>query len=78
MNKKSEDNKIIIKRLNELADLIDKHNINYHTKDQPIISDWEYDKLVKENLELEKKFPNIKIKFSPTNKVGGKIQNKFI
>ena len=76
MNKKSEDKKII-KRLNELADSIDKHNLNYHTKDQPIISDWEYDKLVKENLELEKKYPNLKIKFSPTNQVGGKILNKF-
>ena len=49
MIKGKDQNKKIIKRLNELANLINKHNFYYHTKDKPIIDDWEFDKLVKEN-----------------------------
>ena len=37
----------------------------------------EYDKLVRENLKLESKFPKLKLKSSPNNKVGSIIQNKF-
>ena len=47
--------KKIIKRLNELADLIKIHNYNYHYLDNPKISDNEFDLLVKENDALEKK-----------------------
>ena len=49
MNKHSGDNQIIIKRLKELARLIEKHNHYYHNEDKPKISDAEYDKLVREN-----------------------------
>ena len=77
MSKKNSDQKIIIKRLEELANLINKHNFLYHAKDQPKITDAEYDKLVKENFELESKYPELKLDKSPSNKVGGKIQNKF-
>jgi len=77
MSKKNSDQKIIIKRLEELANLINKHNFLYHTKDQPKITDDKYDKLVKENFELESKYPELKLDKSPSNKVGGKIQNKF-
>ena len=77
MNKKEEQRKKIIKRLNELANLIHEHNHHYHTKDRPKIDDWEYDNLVKENLKLESNFPELKLKLSPSNKVGSEIQNKF-
>ena len=78
MNKKDETQEKIIKRLTKLSKLINKHNYHYHTEDKPLISDWEYDKLVKENLELETKFPKLVIKSSPSNKIGGEIQNKFL
>ena len=52
----------ILKRLKELADLIKKHNYNYHTLDKPKITDKEFDKLVKENDVLEKKYPTFNIK----------------
>ena len=68
----------IIKRLNELANLINKHNFHYHNKDKPLITDREYDNLVKENIELESKFPHLKLKSSPNNKIGTKIQNKLL
>ena len=66
---------LIVKKLVKLSKIIDKHNYHYHTEDKPIISDREYDQLVKENLDLEKKYPNLKLDSSPNNKVGSKIKN---
>ena len=77
MNKKKGQQQKIINRLKKLSNLINKHNHHYHTKDQPLIDDWEYDELIKENLELESKFPDLKLKISPTNQVGAKIEYSF-
>ena len=77
MKKKLSSRQIIINRLEELAKLINKHNFLYHTKDQPEITDAQYDKLVKENINLESKYPELKLEYSTSNKVGSKIQNKF-
>ncbi len=74
MNKES---KKVISRLKELSKLIKKHNFHYHSQDKPIISDKEFDLLVKENLKLELKYPELKLKSSPNNKVGSKVLNKF-
>jgi DNA ligase (NAD+) len=78
MNKHLGESQKIIKRLKELAKLIDKHNHHYHNEDKPKINDAEYDKLVRENLELESKYPNLKLPESTSSKVGSKIQNKFV
>ena len=77
MSKDKDHARKIIKRLNELNNLINEHNHHYHTKDKPIINDWEYDKLVKENLELESKFPKLILEKSALNKVGSQIHSKF-
>ncbi len=69
--------KKIIKRLEELAYLIKKHNYNYHTLDKPKISDQEFDKLVIENDTLEKKHTNLILKNSPNKNYGSKIKNNF-
>lgn len=69
--------KKINKRLKELSVLIKKHNKKYHQKDKPIISDGEYDNLIKENNYLEKKFPDLKLKNSPNNIIGSKVLKKF-
>ncbi len=76
MNKKKDIRKIKY-RIQELAKLINKHNIHYHQNDKPIISDSEFDKLVIENSLLEKKYPNLKLNNGPNENVGGKIKNKF-
>ena len=77
MIKKKDIKKNISNRLKELAKLIEKHNYYYHTKDKPIINDRDYDKLVIENSELESTYPDLKLKKSPSNKVGSLIENKF-
>ena len=75
MKKKDEDK--IKKRLIELSDIIKKNNYLYHTLDKPKITDKEYDKLVKENNELENRYPKFKLDDSPNNIVGSIIKNKF-
>ncbi len=74
---KKEDTKTIKKRLKNLSKLINEHNIHYHHNDKPLISDREFDKLVIENLNLEKKYPNLVLKNGPNENVGGKLKNKF-
>ncbi len=74
---KTEDIKKIKKRLKELAKLINEHNLHYHQNDNPIISDREFDNLIIENTNLEKKYPDLILKNGPNNTVGGKLKNKF-
>ena len=69
MNPKNKESKII-KRLKELSATIKKHNILYHQKDRPEITDGEFDKLIKENNELEKKYPHLVLQESPNNSLG--------
>tara|TARA_Y100001970_G_scaffold7687_1_gene8792 strand:- start:67 stop:2091 length:2025 start_codon:yes stop_codon:yes gene_type:complete len=76
MNQKNKESKII-KRLRELSTTIKKHNILYHQKDNPEITDGEFDKLIKENNELEKKYPYLILKESPNNSLGTELSNKF-
>ena len=67
----------IKKRLKELSNLIKKHNYNYHTLDNPKISDKAFDKLIEENDALEKKYPNLVLKNSPNKVYGSKIKENF-
>ena len=77
MKSRNRDEKEVIKRLEKLASLIKKYNYHYHYKDKPIISDREYDLLIKKNQELEKQYPKLKLRNSPNNIIGSKIKNKF-
>ena len=67
----------IKKRLKFLAKIISKHNILYHQKDKPEITDYEYDKYIKENNKIEKKFPHLILTNSPNKLIGSKVLNKF-
>ena len=60
MKSKNNDKTSILNRLKELASLIEKYNFHYHNQDKPLISDKEFDLLVKENQDLEKKYPKLK------------------
>lgn len=58
------------KRMAELTDLIEYHNHQYYTLDNPEISDTEHDALMQQLLYLEEKHPEWKLPHSPTNRVG--------
>jgi DNA ligase (NAD+) len=56
---------------------VQKHARLYHELDAPEISDEAYDALVRELLEYEKKYPELKIIDTPTEKVGGAPSGVF-
>ncbi len=64
-------------RIKELVKMINQANYDYHTLDQPNISDQTYDALFKELVELELAYPAYKEKDSPTEKVGGVVLDGF-
>jgi DNA ligase (NAD+) len=57
-------------RLMRLAKAIARHNKLYHDRDAPEISDAEFDALVRENAELEARFPHLVRADSPSRVVG--------
>jgi len=57
-------------RLMRLAKEIARHDRLYHDRDAPEISDAEYDALVRENAELEARFPNLVRADSPSRRLG--------
>ncbi len=61
----------------DLAEQITEHNYRYHVLDSPLISDAEYDKLMRELRELEDSYPELRTPDSPTQKVGGAISTDF-
>jgi len=65
--------KIYLQKINQIK----KHDKAYFEKDNPIISDKDYDSLKYEILNLEKKYIFLKNKNSPSNKVGYKPSDKF-
>lgn len=60
-------------RIDNLIQQINEAAKQYYTLDKPLISDFEYDMLVKELEQLEHDFPELKRPDSPTLKVGGEI-----
>ncbi len=58
-------------RAEELRKLLEYHSDRYYNKDDPEISDYEYDMLMRELRELEKEYPELASPDSPTVKVGG-------
>ncbi len=49
----------------------------YYDEDAPEISDYEYDMLLRELVELEKEYPEYRLPDSLTQRVGGRVQDKF-
>ena len=60
-------------RMDKLIALIEENAELYYTFDSPEISDFEYDELMRELIEIEEKHPELKRPDSPTSRVGGKI-----
>ena len=67
----------IEKRIEELVNIINEANYNYHVLDNPTITDQEYDKYLEELYKLEEKYPELVREDSPTKKIGGEVLDKF-
>ncbi len=58
-------------RIKELREQINYHSDRYYNQDNPEISDYEFDMLMRELKELEKEHPELVTEDSPTKRVGG-------
>src|SRR3984893_3377721 len=65
------------KRAAQLREQIEEHNRRYYEETAPTISDRDYDRLYKELVDLESKFPDLAMPDSPTQRVGGKPLKAF-
>ncbi len=64
-------------RAGELRQEINYHNYRYYVLDQPVISDAQYDKLLRELQQLESDHPELITPDSPTQRVGARPSEKF-
>ncbi len=71
------DKKSAEKRITQLRKTIEHHRYQYHVLDKPEISDVAYDSLEKELIALETEFPDLKTPDSPSQRVSGKVLDKF-
>ncbi|MFI9776417.1 NAD-dependent DNA ligase LigA [Streptomyces sp. NPDC051956] len=55
----------------QLAEQIEEHRFRYYVKDQPVVSDGEFDKLLRSLEALEERYPELRTPDSPTQKVAG-------
>ena len=67
----------IKKRVEELTKILNDANYNYYVKDEPTITDQEYDKYMRELEDIELEYPRYASKNSPTKRVGGEVIEKF-
>ncbi|EKX60408.1 NAD-dependent DNA ligase LigA [Streptomyces ipomoeae] len=60
-----------------LAEQIEEHRFRYYVKDAPVISDAEFDKLLRSLEALEEEYPELRTPDSPTQKVAGAYETEF-
>ena len=64
-------------RVKELTETLEKYNYEYYVLDNPSVSDAEYDRLMQELIAIEKEHPELISPLSPTQRVGGQVQEEF-
>ena len=64
-------------RIAELSKLIDQYNYEYYMNDRSLVSDQEFDSLLRELQDLERSNPELASPNSPTRRVGGEINKSF-
>jgi DNA ligase (NAD+) len=69
--------KSVHQRARELHEQLHEHNYRYYTKDDPLISDAEYDELLRELQSLEAQYPELISTDSPTQRVGAAPLKEF-
>src|SRR2546428_6604493 len=67
----------LTERIEELRNQIREHEYRYYVLDQPAISDYEFDQLMRELQKLEQEHPELVTPDSPTQRVGGEPAKAF-
>ncbi|MFF8384707.1 NAD-dependent DNA ligase LigA [Streptomyces kanasensis] len=60
-----------------LAEEVEEHRFRYYVKDQPVISDADFDRLLRSVERLEERYPELRTPDSPTQKVAGAYETEF-
>ncbi|MEG1789895.1 MAG: NAD-dependent DNA ligase LigA [Oscillospiraceae bacterium] len=63
--------------IKKLSDEIREHNRRYYDEDAPVITDFQYDALLRRLEELEAQYPDLRLADSPTQRVGGTAKSSF-
>lgn len=63
--------------MEELTQLIDHYNYEYYMNDRSLVSDFEFDALLRELIDLEQMHPELASPNSPTKRVGGEVNKTF-
>ena len=71
------DRKTAENRAGELRPILERYSYEYYVLDNPSISDYDYDRLLHELLDIETEFPDLATENSPTRRVGGMALNTF-
>ena len=71
------DRKTAENRAGELRPILERYSYEYYVLDNPSISDYDYDRLLHELLDIETEFPDLTTENSPTRRVGGMALNTF-
>lgn len=64
-------------RVAELTQLIDHYNYEYYMNDTSLVSDFEFDALLRELIDLERQYPDLALPTSPSKRVGGEVNKSF-
>ncbi|HOK60841.1 MAG: NAD-dependent DNA ligase LigA [Tenuifilum sp.] len=72
------DSQKALERIGFLRNELNRHNYLYYVKAQPEISDYDYDQLLRELIDLEKQFPEFDDPNSPSRRVGSDISQEFV
>ncbi|MBQ1352222.1 MAG: NAD-dependent DNA ligase LigA, partial [Oscillospiraceae bacterium] len=67
----------VANEVKQLRKVLEEHNYRYYVKDDPIISDYEYDQLMRRLIALEAEHPELLSPDSPTQRVGGAPVSAF-
>ncbi|MFV5960767.1 NAD-dependent DNA ligase LigA [Bacillus sp. AK25] len=65
------------RRIEELHQILNQYNYEYHTLDRPSVPDAEYDARMRELISLEEEYPDLKAADSPSQRVGGAVLDAF-
>ncbi|MDD3520492.1 MAG: NAD-dependent DNA ligase LigA [Actinomycetota bacterium] len=65
------------KHAEELREELNRHNYYYYIKDNPLITDDQYDKLLRNLFDIEKKYPEVIKPDSPTQRIGAPLEGGF-
>lgn len=61
----------------QLAEQVEEHRFRYYVNDQPVVSDAEFDKLLRSLEALEEEYSELRTPDSPTQKVSGAYETEF-